>query len=134
MNETPSAYDWAAKRGEKWRANLSGMWSVPQNLADNVSFWETLPDSERLVDNRGATALTTNAAAARGLERIAGNRHYIVTNSGDVFANTINPTLGGMNLYTSTSFYETAAQFNPLVGVVPGWQPAVFRDTHAPLR
>jgi SAM-dependent methyltransferase len=25
MNETPSAYDWAAKRGEKWRANLSGM-------------------------------------------------------------------------------------------------------------
>jgi ubiquinone/menaquinone biosynthesis C-methylase UbiE len=25
MNETPSAYDWAAKRSEKWRANLSGM-------------------------------------------------------------------------------------------------------------
>ena len=34
------------------KANLSGMWSVPQNLADNVSFWETLPDSQRLVDNR----------------------------------------------------------------------------------
>ncbi len=111
------------------RANLSGMWSVPQNMADNVSFWETLPDSVRLVDNRGTTALTNNAAAARGLERIAGNRHYLVTNSGDVFANTINATLGGMNLYTSTSFYETAAQFNTLVGVVPGWQPAVFRDT-----
>ena len=111
------------------KANLSGMWSVPQNLGDNVSFWETLPDSTRLVDNRGATALTANAAAARGLERIAGNRHYIVTNSGDVFANTINPALGGMNLYTSTSFYETAAAFNTLVGVVPGWQPALFRDT-----
>jgi hypothetical protein len=111
------------------KANLSGMWSVPQNLGDNVSFWETLPDSVRLVDNRGTAALAVNAAAARGLERIAGNRHYLVTNTGDVFANTINPTLGGMNLYTSTSFYETAAQFNTLVGVVPGWQPALFRDT-----
>ncbi|MES2697798.1 MAG: hypothetical protein V4773_30325, partial [Verrucomicrobiota bacterium] len=111
------------------KANLSGMWSVPQNMADNVSFWDTLPDSARLVDNRGATALNANVAAARGLERIAGNRHYIVTNSGDVYANTISPTLGGMNLYTSTSFYETAAQFNTLVGVVPGWQPAIYRDT-----
>jgi hypothetical protein len=111
------------------KANLSGMWSVPQNMADNVSFWETLPDSVRLVDNRGATALTANAAAARGLERIAGNRHFVVTNSGDVYGNTISPVFGGMNLYTSTSFYETAAQFNTLVGVVPGWQPAVFRDT-----
>lgn len=111
------------------KANLSGMWSVPQNMADNVSFWETLPDSARLVDNRGTAALAANAAAARGLERIAGNRHYVVTNSGDVFANTINAALGGMNLYTSTSFYETAAQFNTLVGVVPGWQPAIFRDT-----
>jgi hypothetical protein len=111
------------------KANLSGMWSVPQNLGDNISFWETLPDSVRLIDNRGATALTTAAAAARGLERIAGNRHYIITNSGDVFANTISPTLGGMNLYTSTSFYETAAQFNTLVGVVPGWEAPVFRDT-----
>lgn len=111
------------------KANLSGMWSVPQNMADNVSFWETLPDSQRLVDNRGTTALSANAAAARGLERIAGNRHFVVTNSGDVYANTINATLGGMNLYTSTSFYETAAQFNTLVGVVPGWKPAVFRDT-----
>jgi hypothetical protein len=111
------------------KANLSGMWSVPQNMADNVSFWETLPDSVRLIDNRGTAALAVNAAAARGLERIAGNRHYIVTNSGDTFANTINPTLGGMNLYTSTSFYETAAAFNPLVGVVPGWQSAIYRDT-----
>ena len=111
------------------RANLSGMWSVPQNLGDNISFWETLPDSVRLVDNRGAAALTANAAAARGLERIAGNRHYIVTNSGDTYANTISPVFGGMNLYTSTSFYETAAQFNTLVGVVPGWQPSTFRDT-----
>jgi SAM-dependent methyltransferase len=25
MNENPSVYDWAAERGEKWRANLSGM-------------------------------------------------------------------------------------------------------------
>src|SRR5215470_7278700 len=25
MNENPSASDWAAARGEKWRANLSGM-------------------------------------------------------------------------------------------------------------
>lgn len=111
------------------RANLAGMWSVPQNMADNVSFWETLPDSQRLVDNRGATALTANAAAARGLERIAGNRHFIVTNSGDTYANTISPVFGGMNLYTSTSFYETAAQFNTLVGVVPGWLPSTFRDT-----
>lgn len=111
------------------KANLSGMWSVPQNVGDNVSFWETLPDSQRLVDNRGTAALNVNTAAARGLERIAGNRHFIVTNNGDTFANTINPTLGGMNLYTSTSFYETAAQFNTLVGVVPGWQPAIFRDT-----
>src|SRR5687768_7286827 len=111
------------------KANLSGMWSVPQNLGDNVSFWETLPDSVRLVDNRGATALTANAAAARGLERIAGNRHFIVTNSGDIYGNTISPVFGGMNLYTSTSFYETAAQFNTLVGVVPGWEPAIFRDT-----
>ena len=31
------------------KANLSGMWSVPQNLGDNVSFWETLPDSVRLM-------------------------------------------------------------------------------------
>ena len=111
------------------RANLAGMWSVPQNLADNVSFWETLPDSVRLVDNRGTTALANNAAAARGLERIAGNRHYIVTNSGDTYANTVGGVFGGLNLYTSTSFYETAAQFNTLVGTVPGWQPAVFRDT-----
>ena len=111
------------------KANLSGMWSVPQNLGDNVSFWETLPDSVRLVDNRGTAALTTAAAAARGLERITGNRHYVVSNTGDVFSNTINATLGGMNLYTSTSFYETAAQFNSLVGVVPGWMPAAFRDT-----
>jgi hypothetical protein len=111
------------------RANLAGMWSVPQNMADNVSFWETLPDSARLIDNRGAAALALNAAAARGLERIAGNRHYVVTNSGDVLSNTVSPVFGGMNLYTSASFYETAAQFNTLVGVVPGWQPAVFRDT-----
>jgi len=110
-------------------ADLSGKWSVPQNMSDNTSFWETLPDSVRLVDNRGTVALSTAAAAARGLERIAGNRQYVVTNTGDVFANTINPTLGGMNLYTSTSFYETAAQFNSLVGVVPGWNPTVFRDT-----
>lgn len=111
------------------KANLSGMWSVPQNMGDNVSFWETLPDSVRLIDNRGTAALSTTAAAARGLERIGGNRHYIVTNTGDVFANTINPTLGGMILYTSTSFYETAAQFNSLVGVVPGWQASIYRDT-----
>ena len=111
------------------KANLSGMWSVPQNMADNVSFWETLPDSVRLIDNRGTAALSTTAAAARGVERIGGNRHYIVTNTGDVFANTINPTLGGMILYTSTSFYETAAQFNSLVGVVPGWQAPIYRDT-----
>lgn len=111
------------------KADLSGMWSVPQNLGDNVSFWETLPDSVRLVDNRGTAALSTTAAAQRGLERIAGNRVYLVSNTGDIFSNTINPTLGGMNLYTSTSFYETAAQFNSLVGVVPGWMPAAFRDT-----
>ncbi len=110
------------------KADLSGMWSVPQNLGDNVSFWETLPDSVRLIDNRGA-AISTSAAAQRGLERITGNRHYVVSNSGDVFSNTVNATLGGMNLYTSTSFYETAAQFNSLVGVVPGWNPTVFRDT-----
>jgi outer membrane receptor protein involved in Fe transport len=111
------------------KANLSGMWSVPQNLADNVSFWETLPDSQRLVDNRGTAALNANLAAARGLERIAGNRHFIVTNSGDTYANTVGGVFGGLNLYTSTSFYETAAQFNTLVGVVPGWQPAIYRDT-----
>jgi hypothetical protein len=110
------------------KADLSGMWSVPQNLGDNISFWETLPDSVRLIDNRGA-ALSTAAAAARGLERITGNRQYVVSNNGDVFANTVNTTLGGMNLYTSTSFYETAAQFNALVGVVPGWKATVFRDT-----
>jgi len=98
-------------------------------MGDNVSFWESLPDSVRLIDNRGATALTNNAAAARGVERIAAARHYVVTNFGDVFASTINPVLGGMNLYTSTSFYETAAAFNTLVGVVPGWQPAIYRDT-----
>lgn len=111
------------------KANLSGMWSVPQNMADNVSFWETLPDAQRLVDNRGTVALNTTVAAARGLERITGNRHFIVTNSGDNFANTVGGVFGGLNLYTSTSFYETAAQFNSLVGVVPGWRPAVFRDT-----
>ncbi len=111
------------------KANLAGMWSVPQNMADNVSFWETLPDSQRLVDNRGTAALNANLAAARGLERIAGNRHYIVTNSGDTYANTVGGVFGGLNLYTSTSFYETAAAFNPLVGVVPGWQPAIYRDT-----
>jgi len=111
------------------KANLSGMWSVPQNMADNVSFWETLPDSVRLVDNRPTAALNANLAAARGLERIAGNRHFIVTNSGETFANTIGGVFGGMNLYTSASFYETAAAFNTLVGVVPGWQPALFRDT-----
>ncbi len=111
------------------KANLSGMWSVPQNMADNVSFWETLPDSARLVDNRGTAALAANTAAARGLERIAGNRHTLVTNSGDVLSNTVSPVFGGLNLYTSTSFYETAAQFNTLVGVVPGWQPALYRDT-----
>ncbi len=111
------------------KANLSGMWSVPQNMADNVSFWETLPDSQRLVDNRGTAALNANLAAARGLERIAGNRHYIVTNSGDTYANTVGGVFGGLNLYSSTSFYETAAQFNTLVGVVPGWQPSTFRDT-----
>ena len=111
------------------KANLSGMWSVPQNLADNVSFWETLPDSQRLVDNRGTAALNANLAAARGLERIAGNRHFIVTNSGDTYANTVGGVFGGLNLYTSTSFYETAAQFNTLVGVVPGWRPAIYRDT-----
>lgn len=76
------------------KADLSGMWSVPQNLGDNVSFWETLPDSVRLIDNRGA-ALSTTAAAARGLERITGNRQYVVSNTGDVFANTVNATLGG---------------------------------------
>lgn len=111
------------------KANLSGMWSVPQNMGDNTSFWETLPDSQRLVDNRGTAALNANVAAARGLERIAGNRHFIVTNSGDTYANTVGGVFGGLNLYTSTSFYETAAQFNTLVGVVPGWQPALFRDT-----
>jgi len=111
------------------KANLSGMWSVPQNMGDNVSFWETLPDAQRLVDNRGTAALNANVAAARGLERIAGNRHFIVTNSGDTYANTVGGVFGGLNLYTSTSFYETAAQFNTLVGVVPGWQPAIFRDT-----
>lgn len=115
--------------GSYEKANLSGMWSVPQNMGDNVSFWESLPDSVRLVDNRGATALTNNAAAARGLERITASRHFVVTNSGDTYANHVNPALGGINLYTSTSFYETAAQFNPLVGVVPGWQPALYRDT-----
>ncbi len=111
------------------KANLAGMWSVPQNMGDNVSFWESLPDSVRLIDNRGTAALTANAAAARGLERIAGNRHFIVSNSGDSFANTVSPVFGGMNLYTSTSFYETAAAFNTLVGVVPGWRPAIYRDT-----
>lgn len=111
------------------KANLSGMWSVPQNMGDNVSFWETLPDSQRLVDNRGTAALNATLAAARGLERIAGNRHFIVTNSGDTYANTVGGVFGGLNLYTSTSFYETAAPFNSLVGVVPGWQPAIFRDT-----
>lgn len=115
--------------GSYEKANLSGMWSVPQNMGDNVSFWESLPDSVRLVDNRGPTALTNNAAAARGLERIAASRHYVITNSGDTYASAFNPALGGMNLYTSTSFYETAAQFNTLVGVVPGWQPAIYRDT-----
>ena len=105
------------------------MWSVPQNMGDNVSFWETLPDSVRLIDNRGTAALAVNAAAARGLERIAGNRHFIVTNSGDTYANTVGGVFGGLNLYTSTSFYETAAQFNTLVGVVPGWQAAIYRDT-----
>jgi len=111
------------------KANLSGMWSVPQNMGDNISFWETLPDSVRLVDNRGTAALAANAAAARGLERIAGNRHILVTNSGDVLSNTVSPVFGGINLYTSTSFYETAAQFNTLVGVVPGWLPSLYRDT-----
>ena len=111
------------------KANLSGMWSVPQNMADNVSFWETLPDAQRLVDNRGTAALNANLAAARGLERIAGNRQFIVTNSGDTYANTVGGVFGGLNLYSSTSYYETAAQFNTLVGVVPGWQPALYRDT-----
>ncbi len=111
------------------KANLSGMWSVPQNMGDNVSFWETLPDSARLVDNRGTAALNANLAAARGLERIAGNRHTLVTNSGDVLSNTVGAVFGGLNLYSSTSYYETAAQFNTLVGVVPGWQSPLYRDT-----
>lgn len=115
--------------GSYEKANLSGMWSVPQNMGDNISFWESLPDTVRLIDNRGPTALTNNAAAARGVERIAASRHYVITNSGDTYASAFSPSLGGMNLYTSTSFYETAAQFDSLVGVVPGWQPAIYRDT-----
>jgi outer membrane receptor protein involved in Fe transport len=110
------------------RADLWSNWAQPMNLGDSVSFWETLPDSVRLIDNRGAL-LSNNAAAARGLIRITSGRLMVVNNTGEAFGNTINPTTGGMTMYESASFYETAAQFDTLIGVVPGWQPRIFRDT-----
>ena len=110
------------------RADVWANWAQPMNLSDNVSFWESLPDSVRLIDNRAAL-LSANAAAARGLNRITTGRLVLINNTGETFVNASNVPLRGLNTYESGSFYETAVQFDTLVGVVPGWQPRLFRDT-----
>lgn len=110
------------------RAELWANWTQPMNLGDSISFWESLPDSVRRIDNRG-TLLAANPAAARGLNRITTSRLTVLNNTGGTFVTTSTAALRGVNMYESASFYETAAQFDPLVGVVPGWEPRIFRDT-----
>lgn len=103
---------------------LKKMWFRPFALADNVSFWETLPDSERLIDNR--TPVSPVDAAARGTERLFGGQHFFVSNDNRTFS----ANLSGIPLYTSASFFEGSTNFNGL----PGFKDRPFRDTNGNLQ